>query len=47
MAKSVSSLTSFIKPSMFKQGFNVSSITQAASTVKTLSDALWFVVNLY
>ncbi|MBN9385727.1 MAG: hypothetical protein J0H74_33540 [Chitinophagaceae bacterium] len=39
MAKSVSSLTSFIKPDMFKQGFNVGSITQAASTVKTMSDA--------
>lgn len=39
MAKSVSSLTSFIKPDMFKQGFNVSTITQAASAVKTYSDA--------
>jgi len=39
MAKSISSLTSFIKPDMFKQGFNVSSVTQAASAVKTYSDA--------
>lgn len=39
MAKSISSLTSFIKPDMFKQGFNVSTITQAASAVKTYSDA--------
>jgi hypothetical protein len=39
MAKSVSSLTSFIKPTMFKQGFNASSITQAAGAVKTYSDA--------
>jgi len=39
MASSISSLTGFIKPDMFKQGFNVSSITQAASAVKTLSDA--------
>jgi len=46
MAKSVSSLTSFIKPSMFKQGFNVGSITQAASTVKTLSDAGGLLKNL-
>jgi len=46
MAKSVSSLTSFIKPSMFKHGFNVSSITQAASTVKTLSDAGGLLKNL-
>ena len=46
MAKSVSSLTSFIKPSMFKQGFNVGSITQAAGTVKTLSDAGGLLKNL-
>lgn len=39
MASSISSLTSFIKPDMFKQGFNVGSITQAAGAVKTLSDA--------
>lgn len=39
MASSISSLTSFIKPDMFKQGFNVGSITQAASAVKTFSDA--------
>jgi hypothetical protein len=39
MAKSVSSLTSFIKPSMLKQGFNASSITQAAGTANTYADA--------
>ncbi|MDO6433409.1 hypothetical protein Q4E93_22545 [Flavitalea sp. BT771] len=39
MASSISSLTGFIKPDMFKQGFNVSTITQAASAVKTYSDA--------
>ena len=39
MASSISSLTSFIKPDMFKQGFNVGSITQAAGAVKTSSDA--------
>ncbi|HEY6902308.1 MAG TPA: hypothetical protein VI233_16745 [Puia sp.] len=39
MAKSVSSLTGFIKPDMFKSGFNVGSITQAAGAVKTYSDA--------
>src|SRR5882757_3829958 len=32
MASSISYLTSFIKPDMFKQGFNVGSITQAAGT---------------
>jgi len=46
MAKSVSSLTSFIKPGMFKQGFNASSITQAAGTVKTFSDAGGLLKNL-
>ena len=46
MAKSVSSLTSFIKPSLFKQGFNAGSITQAAGTVKTLSDAGGLLKNL-
>ena len=39
MAKSVSSLSSFIKPTMFKQGFNAGSIASAASAVKTYSDA--------
>jgi len=39
MASSISSLTGFIKPDMFKQGFNVSTITQAATAVKTYSDA--------
>ena len=46
MAKSVSSLTSFIKPGMFKQGFNASSITQAAGTAKTFSDAGGLLKNL-
>lgn len=39
MAKSISSLTGFIKPALFKQGFNAGSITQAAGAVKTYSDA--------
>jgi len=39
MAKSISSLSSFIKPTMFKQGFNAGSIATAASAVKTYSDA--------
>ncbi|HXO76476.1 MAG TPA: hypothetical protein VN824_14585 [Puia sp.] len=39
MAKSVSSLSGFIKPTMFKQGFNAGSIASAASAVKTYSDA--------
>lgn len=39
MAQSVSSLSSYIKPAMFKQGFNAGSIARAAKTVKTYSDA--------
>jgi hypothetical protein len=39
MAKSVSSLAGFIKPEMFKSGFNLSSLTTAASAAKTYSDA--------
>lgn len=46
MAKSVSSLGSFIKPEMFKQGFNLSSITQGASAVKSMSDAGGLLKNL-
>ena len=39
MAQMVSSLISYIKPTMFKQGFNAGSIAGAAKTVKTYSDA--------
>jgi hypothetical protein len=39
MAQSVSNLSRYIKPAMFKQGFNMSSITSAARAVKTYSDA--------
>ena len=39
MAKQTSSLAGFIKPTMFKDGFNVGSITQAANTATTYSDA--------
>jgi hypothetical protein len=46
MAKSVSSLTGFIKPDMFKQGFNTGSVVQAANTVKTYSDAGGLLKNL-
>lgn len=46
MAKSVSSLGSFIKPEMFKQGFNLSSITQGAGAVKSYSDAGGLLKNL-
>ncbi|HTL07255.1 MAG TPA: hypothetical protein VL307_03320 [Chitinophagaceae bacterium] len=39
MASSVASLAGGIKPSMFKTGFDVNSIINAASTVKTMSAA--------
>jgi hypothetical protein len=46
MGSSISSLAGFIKPGMFKQGFNVSSLMQTANTVKTLSDAGGLLKNL-
>lgn len=46
MARSISSLTGFIKPELCKQGFNLSSITQAAGAVKTYSDAGGLLKNL-
>jgi hypothetical protein len=39
MAQSVSDLSRYIKPAMFKQGFTMSSITSAARAVRTYSDA--------
>ncbi len=39
IAQSVSSLAGFIKPDMFKSGFNVASLLQTANTVKTITDA--------
>jgi hypothetical protein len=39
MATQASSLAGFIKPTMFKDGFNVASITQAANAAKTYADA--------
>lgn len=39
MAQSIASLAGGIKPSMFKSGFNVSSLIQSAATVKTLAGA--------
>lgn len=46
MGSSISSLAGFIKPDMFKQGFSVASLTQAAGTVKTLSAAGGLLKNL-
>ncbi len=46
MAQSVASLAGGIKPEMFKSGFNVGSITQAAGTVTTLASAGSLLNNL-
>lgn len=46
MAQSVASLAGGIKPSMFKSGFNVSTLISAASTVKTLAGAGGLLKNL-
>jgi hypothetical protein len=46
MAKSVSSLAGFIKPEMFKSGFNLNSLLQTAGTVKTLAGASGLLKNL-
>ena len=46
MGKSISSLAGFIKPGMFKQGFNVSSLIQTANTVQTVSAAGGLLKNL-
>ncbi|MHA4809267.1 hypothetical protein ACX0G9_14240 [Flavitalea flava] len=46
MGKSISSLAGFINPEMFKQGFNIASLTQAAGTVKSLSAAGGLLKNL-
>lgn len=46
VGKSISSLAGFIKPDMFKSGFNVASLVQAAGTVKTLSSATGLLKNL-
>jgi hypothetical protein len=46
MAQSVATLAGGIKPSMFKTGFNVSSLIAAASTVKTLAGAGGLLKNL-
>lgn len=39
MAQSVASLAGGIKPTMFKNGFNVSRLIQSAGTFKTLAGA--------
>ena len=46
LAKTVSSLAGFIKPAMFKDGFNLKSLQQAAGAAKTMSDATGLLTNL-
>ena len=46
MASSISSLAGFIKPSMFKSGFNVQELMSAAGAAKSMSDAAGLLKNL-
>jgi hypothetical protein len=46
LAKGISSLAGFIKPSMFKQGFNLKSLLDAANTAKTMTQATGLLKNL-
>ena len=46
LASSISSLAGFIKPGMFKNGFNLNGLQQAASSVKTMTDAAGLLKNL-
>lgn len=46
LGKSIASLAGFIKPDMFKSGFNVASLVKTANTVKTLSSATGLLKNL-
>ena len=46
MANSISSLAGFIKPGMFKSGFNLQTLQQAASAAKTMGEATGLLKNL-
>jgi hypothetical protein len=46
MASSISSLAGFIKPSMFKSGFNVQELMSAAGAAKSMADATGLLKNL-
>jgi hypothetical protein len=46
VGKSVSSLVGFLKPDMFKQGFNIQNLLSAANTVNTMSQAAGLLKNL-
>jgi hypothetical protein len=45
-AKCISALAGFIKPDMFKKGFNVQSLINTAGTAKTIGDASGLLKNL-
>ena len=46
MIKNITSLSKFIKPSMFKSGFSAESLMKTASTAKTMADAGNLLKNL-
>ena len=46
LAKSVSSLAGLIKPAMFKDGFSLQSLQQAAGAAKTMKEATGLLTNL-
>ena len=46
LAKTVSSLAGFIKPALFKDGFNLKSLQETAGAAKTMSDATGLLTNL-
>lgn len=46
IASSIGTLAGFIKPGMFKSGFNVQQLLQSANTVKTVSQATGLLKNL-
>lgn len=46
VGKSIASLAGFIKPDMFKQGFNVQNLISTANTVKTMAQATGVLKNL-
>ncbi len=46
LGKTITSLAGFIKPTLFKQGFNLQSLLGAAATVKTMTQATGLLKNL-
>jgi hypothetical protein len=46
VGKSVASLAGFLKPGMFKQGFNVQRLISSAGTIKTMVQAVSLLKNL-